>query len=51
VQIAGSFAFRAAHARARVLAPIPTAGLNDEELEPLMQAVRATIAQHFKEQG
>lgn len=32
-------------------APIPTASLDDEDLEPLMQAVRATIARHFKEQG
>jgi 1-acyl-sn-glycerol-3-phosphate acyltransferase len=32
-------------------APIQTAGLKDEDLETLMQTVRATIAQHFKEQG
>jgi 1-acyl-sn-glycerol-3-phosphate acyltransferase len=31
--------------------PIPTAGLNDEDLEPLMQSVRATIARHFREQA
>jgi 1-acyl-sn-glycerol-3-phosphate acyltransferase len=29
-------------------APISTAGLSDEDIEPLMHAVRAAMAQHFK---
>jgi 1-acyl-sn-glycerol-3-phosphate acyltransferase len=32
-------------------APIPTAGLDDEDLEALMLKVRAAMARHFKEQG
>ena len=30
--------------------PIPTAGLDDEDLEALMRTVRAAMARHFKEQ-
>ncbi|MDB4883932.1 MAG: acyltransferase [Gemmatimonadetes bacterium] len=39
----GSFAFRRAHARARVLAPIPTAGLTLADLATLRDRTRATI--------
>jgi 1-acyl-sn-glycerol-3-phosphate acyltransferase len=31
-------------------APIPTASLTDEDLEPLMRAVRAAMARHFREE-
>lgn len=31
--------------------PIPTAGLNDDDLELLMQTVREAMARHFKEQA
>jgi 1-acyl-sn-glycerol-3-phosphate acyltransferase len=39
----GSFAFRAAHARARVLAPIFTTGLTLADLSTLRERTRATI--------
>jgi 1-acyl-sn-glycerol-3-phosphate acyltransferase len=39
----GSFAFRRAHARARVLAPIPTAGLTLADLPTLRDRTRDTI--------
>ncbi|MEO6527692.1 MAG: 1-acylglycerol-3-phosphate O-acyltransferase [Gemmatimonadaceae bacterium] len=39
----GSFAFRPAHARARVLAPIPTAGLTLSDVATLRDRTRATI--------
>ncbi|MEO8562532.1 MAG: lysophospholipid acyltransferase family protein [bacterium] len=39
----GSFAFRRAHARARVLAPIDTAGLTLADLPALREETRATI--------
>jgi hypothetical protein len=41
---AGSFAFRRAHAKARVLAPIPTAGLTKEDVPALRDRVREMIA-------
>jgi 1-acyl-sn-glycerol-3-phosphate acyltransferase len=31
--------------------PIPTAGLTDDDIEALMQAVRAAMAQHFRDEG
>lgn len=46
-----SIIFRAGPIDMYVDAPIPTAELKDENLEELMRAVRAAIAQHFKEQG
>jgi 1-acyl-sn-glycerol-3-phosphate acyltransferase len=39
----GSFAFRRAHARARVLAPIPTTGLTLADLATLRDGTRETI--------
>jgi 1-acyl-sn-glycerol-3-phosphate acyltransferase len=39
----GSFAFRRAHARARVLAPIPTTGLTLADLTTLRERTRAAI--------
>jgi 1-acyl-sn-glycerol-3-phosphate acyltransferase len=39
----GSFSFRRAHARARVLAPIPTAGLTMADLATLRDGTRETI--------
>jgi 1-acyl-sn-glycerol-3-phosphate acyltransferase len=31
-------------------APVPTAGLTDNDIEPLMQTVRAAMAQHFRDE-
>jgi hypothetical protein len=39
----GSFAFRRAHAKARVLAPIVTDGLTLDDLPELRDRTRATI--------
>jgi 1-acyl-sn-glycerol-3-phosphate acyltransferase len=41
---AGSFAFRRAYAKARVLAPIPTAGLTKDDVPALRDRVRDMIA-------
>lgn len=45
----GSFAFRPAHARARVLAPIPTIGLSLAEVDALRERTRAAIDEARRE--
>ncbi|MBC7910668.1 MAG: 1-acyl-sn-glycerol-3-phosphate acyltransferase, partial [Pyrinomonadaceae bacterium] len=46
-----SIVFRPGQIDMYVDAPIPTDGLTDEDLEPLMQTVWEAMAKHFKERG